>query len=136
MASLRARKLAAIEFHRHPTIGGHGRHEYAVIAIPAEKTKNEIAIERRVLEFARDWKECAALLREADAARAGPETRLGQVEHRIAAMIRAIEDGLYQPAMKEHGGARGGEGADHSRTYHRAEREAGGAAPEPAGDLP
>jgi len=122
----------------------------AVIAIPAEKTKNEIAIERRVLEefkrhllaperfeeFARDWKECAALLREADAARAGPETRLGQVEHRIAAMIRAIEDGLYQPAMKEHGGARGGEGADHSRTYHRAEREAGGAAPEPAGDLP
>ena len=33
--------------------------------------------------------------------RVGLETRLGQVERRIAAMIRAIEDGLHQPAMKE-----------------------------------
>ena len=33
--------------------------------------------------------------------RVGLETRLGQVERRIAAMIRVIEDGLHQPAMKE-----------------------------------
>jgi site-specific DNA recombinase len=34
-------------------------------------------------------------------ARVGLEARLAQVERKIAAMIRAIEDGLYQPAMRE-----------------------------------
>ena len=39
--------------------------------------------------------------RAADGAGRGLEGRLAQVERKIAAMIRAIEDGLYQPSMKE-----------------------------------
>ena len=63
---------------------------------------------RRLLEpvpfeaFARAWQEeCAALARAAAADRAGLGGRLAAVERKIAAMIRAIEDGLYQPSMKD-----------------------------------
>jgi site-specific DNA recombinase len=81
-----------------------------------DRTISRQAIEGRVLDglkhrllapdlfetFARAYQEeCEALARAADAARAGLATRLSQVERKIAAMIRAIEDGLYQPAMKE-----------------------------------
>ena len=63
---------------------------------------------RRLLEpvpfeaFARAWQEeCTALARAAAADRAGLDGRLAAVERKIAAMIRAIEDGLYQPSMKD-----------------------------------
>ena len=52
--------------------------------------------------FARSYQEeCAVLARSAVAERTGLQGRLAQVERKIMAMIRAIEDGLYQPAMKE-----------------------------------
>ena len=52
--------------------------------------------------FARSYQEeCAVLARSVMADRVGLEGRLAAVERKIAAMIRAIEDGLYQPAMKE-----------------------------------
>ena len=37
--------------------------------------------------------------------RAALEGRLAQVERKIASIIRAVEDGLYQPSMKERMGA-------------------------------
>jgi integrase len=45
MAPMRARNLAALELNRHLTFVGHGRHEYALIAIPEEETKNELALD-------------------------------------------------------------------------------------------
>ena len=45
MAPMRAKNLAALEIGRHLTFVGHGRHEYAVISIPEEEVKNEIALE-------------------------------------------------------------------------------------------
>ena len=45
--------------------------------------------------------ECAVLARSAVAEWTGLHGRLAKVERKIMAMIRAIEDGLYQPAMKE-----------------------------------
>ena len=52
--------------------------------------------------FARSYQEeCAVLARSAVAEWTGLQGRLAQVERKIMAMIRAIEDGLYQPAMKE-----------------------------------
>ena len=45
MAPLRAKNLAALEIGRHLVFVGHGRHEYAVISIPEEEVKNEIALE-------------------------------------------------------------------------------------------
>ena len=81
-----------------------------------DRTIGRLEIEGRVLDglkhrllapelfeaFARAYQEeCAALARAAVAERAGLEGRLAAVERKIAAMIRAIEDGLYQPSMKE-----------------------------------
>jgi hypothetical protein len=67
-----------------------------------EGLKRHLLALERCEQFAPDWQEeHATRLRQADAARAALETRLGQVERKIVAMIRAIEDGLYQPAMKE-----------------------------------
>ena len=52
--------------------------------------------------FARSYQEeCAVLARSVMADRVGLEGRLAAVERKIAAMIRVIEDGLYQPSMKE-----------------------------------
>ena len=52
--------------------------------------------------FARAYQEeCAKRMRELGTTRAGLESRLAQVERKIAATIRAIEDGLYQPIMRE-----------------------------------
>ena len=82
-----------------------------------DRTIGRQAIEGRVLDglkhrllapelfeaFARAYQEeCNRLAREARSA-AGRRSRAGwpQVERKIAAMIRAIEDGLYQPSMKE-----------------------------------
>ncbi len=45
--------------------------------------------------------ELERLRREADAARRGHERELAQVKGRIARTIRAIEDGLYTPSMKD-----------------------------------
>ena len=45
MAPLRARNLASLEIGRHLIFVGHGRDEYAVVSIPEEETKNEIALE-------------------------------------------------------------------------------------------
>ena len=81
-----------------------------------DRTIGRQAIEGRVLDglkhqllapelfeaFARSYQEeCAVLARSVMADRAGLEGRLAAVERKIAAMIRAIEDGLYQPSMKE-----------------------------------
>ena len=81
-----------------------------------ERTIGRLAIEGRVLDglkhrllepvpfeaFARAYQEeCTALARAAAADRAGLDGRLAAVERKIAAMIRAIEDGLYQPSMKD-----------------------------------
>jgi DNA invertase Pin-like site-specific DNA recombinase len=66
-----------------------------------EGLKRHLLAPERFEQFAREWQEAyAARTREADAARAGLQARLGQVERKIAAMIRAIEEGLYQPSMK------------------------------------
>ncbi len=52
--------------------------------------------------FARAYQdECMTLARAAAADRAGLHGRLAAVERKLAAMIRAIEDGLYQPSMKD-----------------------------------
>jgi site-specific DNA recombinase len=52
--------------------------------------------------FARAYQEeRAALARAAAADRVALEGRLAAVEREIAAIVRAVEDGLYQPAMKE-----------------------------------
>lgn len=45
LAPMRARNLAAIEIGRHLTFVGDGRGEYAVVTIPEEETKTEIALE-------------------------------------------------------------------------------------------
>ena len=45
MAPLRARNLASLEIGRHLIFVGHGRDEYAVVSIPEEETKTEIALE-------------------------------------------------------------------------------------------
>ena len=81
-----------------------------------DRTIGRMAIEGRVLEglkrrllapepfeaFARAYQEeCTALAHSAAADRAGLDGRLAAVERKIAAMIRAIEDGLYQPSMKD-----------------------------------
>ena len=53
-------------------------------------------------EFARSYEEeCNRLARDAVAGRAALEGRLAQVERKIASIIRAVEDGLYQPSMKD-----------------------------------
>ena len=81
-----------------------------------DRTIGRLAIEGRVLEglkhrllapelfetFARMYQEeCTALARSAAADRAGLDGRLAAIERKIAAIIRAIEDGLYQPSMKD-----------------------------------
>ena len=85
-----------------------------------DRTIGRQAIEGRVLdglkhrllapdlfeEFARSYQEeCNRLARDAVAGRAALEGRLAQVERKIASIIRAVEDGLYQPSMKERMGA-------------------------------
>lgn len=45
--------------------------------------------------------EANRLAQTAVAARAGLEGRLAAVERKIAGLVRAIEDGLYQPVIKE-----------------------------------
>ena len=45
MAPLRGKNLAALEIGRHLVFVGHGRHEHAMISIPEEEVKNEIALE-------------------------------------------------------------------------------------------
>jgi integrase len=45
MAPLRAANLAGLEMGRHLIFVGHGRNEYAIISIPEEEVKNEIALE-------------------------------------------------------------------------------------------
>jgi integrase len=45
MAPLRAKNLACLEIGRHLIFVGHGRDEYAVITLPQEEVKNEIALE-------------------------------------------------------------------------------------------
>ena len=61
-------------------------------------------------EFARSYQEeCNRLARDAVAGRAALEGRLAQVERKVASIIRAVEDGLYQPVMKERMAALEGE---------------------------
>ena len=45
MAPLRAKNLAELEVDRHVVFVGRGRHEHAIISIPEEEVKNEIALE-------------------------------------------------------------------------------------------
>jgi site-specific DNA recombinase len=85
-----------------------------------DRTIGRQAIESRVLdglkhrllapdlfeEFARSYQEeCNRLALDAVAGRAAVEGRLAQVERKIASIIRAVEDGLYQPSTKERLGA-------------------------------
>jgi hypothetical protein len=81
-----------------------------------DRTVGRLEIERRVLNglkhrllapelfeaFARAYQaEANRLAQTAVAARAGLEGRLAAVERKIAGLVRAIKDGLYQPVMKE-----------------------------------
>ena len=63
--------------------------------------------------------------------------RLAAVERKIAAIIRAIEDGLYQPSMKARLAELEAEKAQgRGRARRPARRDAGGAAPKPAAAVP
>ena len=81
-----------------------------------DRTIGRAEIERRVLDglkhrllapelfeaFAEAYlAESQRLLREADRQRDGLTARLAEIERKLGAMIRAIEDGLYQPSMKQ-----------------------------------
>ena len=117
-----------------------------------DRTIARQAIESRVLDglkhhllapelfeaFARSYQEeCAVLARSVMADRAGLEGRLAAVERKIAAMIRAIEDGLYQPAMKERMAALEAEkSAAGDGAGAEAGRDADRPASQPAAALP
>jgi site-specific DNA recombinase len=90
--------------HRSKGICGNDR----TIARQAIETRVLMGLKHHLLApdlfeaFARAYQEdCAKRMRELGTTRAGLESRLAQVERKIAATIRAIEDGLYQPIMRE-----------------------------------
>jgi site-specific DNA recombinase len=63
--------------------------------------KHRLLAPEMVKEFARAYQEeTNRLAVEITQRRAGDEGRLEAVRHKIACMLRAIEDGLYQPSMK------------------------------------
>jgi site-specific DNA recombinase len=63
--------------------------------------KDRLLAPELIEEFARIYQEeVNRLAAEKSQSRAQDEGRLGAVQRKIASMIRAIEDGLYQPSMK------------------------------------